>query len=578
MIPADLSPLANHLWQSTIFAAVAALLAFAFRRNSASIRYWLWFAASIKFLIPFSILVSAGSHIHWSEPSAIDATPLRRMIEISRPFARSEAVVVPVGKTSTGASSILFLVWCCGFAVGVCGWLRAWLRIRAMLRASSPLRLATEIPKVMCVPARMEPGVVGIFRPVLLLPEGISGRLTPEELKTIIAHELCHIRRRDNLTAAIHLCVETLFWFYPVVRWVGKRMLAERERACDEEVVRGAGEPDVYARAILNICRLYHESPIACAAGVTGSNLKKRIEAIVRNERALSLSAIRKAALVGTTAFAIAAPVAVGAISALAGMAQTLPMSVDGPSFEVASVKPTPPAQRLRSADSTLQNGRYVATNQTLMWLIEVAYATRATFPAPINLARELISGGPDWITKERFTVEASAGRAVTGPEMARMLRRLLADRFKLKVHVETREMPVYALARVSETRLGPQLRASEDCVKSARRGIGGGPGVLALFCSPMPLLAESLSEIVDRTVIDRTNLTQTYEGKLEFAPTEAEIGVIFGGQRPPEDATTPQGASIFTALREQFGLRLTSERAAVDFLVIDSAERPAEN
>ena len=88
----------------------------------------------------------------------------------------------------------------------------------------------------------MEPGVFGIFRPVLLVPEGITDRLTPAQWKTILTHELCHVRRRDNLTAAIHMAIEAIFWFHPLVWWIGKRLIDERERACDEEVLLAAGD------------------------------------------------------------------------------------------------------------------------------------------------------------------------------------------------------------------------------------------------------------------------------------------------------------------------------------------------
>ena len=118
----------------------------------------------------------------------------------------------------------------------------------------------------------------GIFRPVLLLPEGITDRLSPAQLQAVLAHELCHVRRRDNLAAAIHMFVEALFWFHPLVWWIKARLIEEQERACDEEVLRLGGDPQVYAESILKICEFYLTSPLICVSGITGSNLKKRIE------------------------------------------------------------------------------------------------------------------------------------------------------------------------------------------------------------------------------------------------------------------------------------------------------------
>ena len=96
----------------------------------------------------------------------------------------------------------------------------------------------------------MEPGVFGVVRPALLLPASLFERLTPGQLNAVIAHELYHVRRRDNLVAAFHMFVETVFWFHPMVWWIGRRMVEERERACDDAVLSMGSEPRVYAEAV----------------------------------------------------------------------------------------------------------------------------------------------------------------------------------------------------------------------------------------------------------------------------------------------------------------------------------------
>jgi hypothetical protein len=166
------------------------------------------------------------------------------------------------------------------FLVVTFSWWRRWWGIRAAMRAGSPLDLAVDVP-VLSSPAMLEPGVFGIFRPVLLLPEGITDRLAPAHLEAILAHELCHVRRRDNLAAAIHMAVEAIFWFHPLVWWLGARLVEERERACDEEVLRLGGQPEVYAESILKTCQFYLESPLVCMSGISGSDLKKRIVRIM---------------------------------------------------------------------------------------------------------------------------------------------------------------------------------------------------------------------------------------------------------------------------------------------------------
>jgi len=158
-----------------------------------------------------------------------------------------------------------------------------------------------------------------LLHPVLLLPAGIAGRLTPAQLEAVLAHELCHVRRRDNLSASIHMVVEAIFWFHPLVWWIGAKLVEERERACDEEVLSLGSEPRVYAEGIVNVCRLYVESPLVCLSGVTGSNLKKRIEAIMTNRIVLRLNFAKKIALTVAGIAAVAVVTDAAPASAAAG-------------------------------------------------------------------------------------------------------------------------------------------------------------------------------------------------------------------------------------------------------------------
>src|SRR5262249_29247388 len=131
--------------------------------------------------------------------------------------------------------------------------------------------------------ASFEPGIFGILRPILLWPRKLATQFDDDQIVTILAHEVAHVRRRDNLAAALHMVVEAVFWFHPLVWWIGARLVEERERACDEEVLGWGHEPEVYAESILKSCRACIESPLPCVAGVTGSDLKKRIERIMKH-------------------------------------------------------------------------------------------------------------------------------------------------------------------------------------------------------------------------------------------------------------------------------------------------------
>ena len=129
----------------------------------------------------------------------------------------------------------------------------------------------------------------------------------------MLEHELAHWRRRDNLTAAVHMLVEAVFWFHPLVWWIGARLVEERERACDEAVVRAGHDGRTYAEGILNVCERYVASALKCAAGISGADLKQRVVEIARN-RVMSELPMQKKILLGTFALAtLLVPIIFGA-------------------------------------------------------------------------------------------------------------------------------------------------------------------------------------------------------------------------------------------------------------------------
>lgn len=239
----------------------------------------------------------------------------------------------------------LFGSWACGFAaIALARW-RAWRRVRSVVRASVPMDLAEGIA-VRSATGLLEPGVVGIFRPVLLLPVDIMHRLSPSQLQAVLAHELCHVRRRDNLTAAIHMLVEAVFWFHPLIWWIGARLVEERERACDEEVLRLGNASQDYAEAILRVCKSYVEPPLQCVSGVTGSDLRKRIQAILADRITMELSAAKKIALASAAIVVLATPVWIGTL----GRAMSAPLQVRPPGATPQAVQrpaPVQPAARI---------------------------------------------------------------------------------------------------------------------------------------------------------------------------------------------------------------------------------------
>jgi TonB family protein len=191
--------------------------------------------------------------------------------------------------------------------------------------------------------APLEPGVVGLFRSVLLLPRGLENRLTTQQLGAILAHEICHVRRRDNLTATVHMLVEAIFWFYPLVWWIGARLIDERERACDEMVVACGHDPATYAEGILNVCEHYTGSPLRCAAGISGSDLNRRITQSMWYRGMNSLKLAKKFFLGAAGAATFASPLLAGltvqnTVVAQAVVAQEDPCRVPMPADAVSEV------------------------------------------------------------------------------------------------------------------------------------------------------------------------------------------------------------------------------------------------
>jgi len=444
----------------------------------------------------------------------------------------------------------------------------------------------------MSSPAIFEPGVFGLFRPALLVPENLVHQLTPQQLDAILAHELCHVRRRDNLAAAIHTAVEAVFWFHPLVWWLGARLIEERERACDEDVLRTGHEPEVYAEGILKICELYLQSPLRCVAGVTGGHLKRRIELIMNNPIRDRLTISRKLLLASVGTVVIAGPLLHGLAEAAqqSGTQSKEPM-VSPSEFEVAAVRPSGrhdvDAGTFKSVegndqgpDFRVEHRRLTAVNFNLFGLIVKAYGLTSCRPLGGSDC-VLLSGGPEWLKKDGFDVVAKApddtpdytlvqlqnGRA---PHLQLMLQALLRDRFHLKVHHEQKVVPVYALtARDKRMKLKKADPAEEHMVVFRKSAGLNGREIIHLIVrnGTMQEVVELYSKFMTRPVVDRTGFkAEALDFTLDY---EADAD---GG---PFAAIT--GPGLFRAFQDR-GLKLEATKGPVDVLVIDHAERPLIN
>jgi uncharacterized protein (TIGR03435 family) len=552
--------LLNHLWQSTAFLGVAALIALALRRRPAEARYWVWTAASLKFLLPFSVLVSIGERFAWRAAPAAGAVSLF-LEQAAEPFVPhvpplTHPEPIPVAALLTAA-------WLVGCTFVLLRWSAAWLRVRAMIREAEPIdgevgqagRLV-----LLRSPSTIEPGVFGIFRPVLLLPTGIAAYLDDSQLEAVIAHELSHIRRRDNLFAAIHMLVEALFWFHPLVWWLGTRLVEERERACDEDVLRNSSPPESYAEGILKVCRLCMEAPPPCVAGITGAGLARRIERIMTPSSARPLGRVHKLLLATAAVSAIAAPLVTGALTVRPALAQPK-ASGKAAAFDAVSIKLAHPGAL--GTGVVVDPGRLRLINLTLKQCISEAF----------GLADFRISA-PDGLPSERYdivvTVPGHTSREFDPPLQA-MLQGILTERFHLTVHREEKVMSHYALVAAKS---GPRLTPSEQPGYSTRSG----PGTLIATGLSLDNMADYLTRRLDRPVIDATGIPGRFDLKLNWSPDETQSNPEMPNPNQPPAAADETRPSIFRALEEQLGLKLEGRKGPLEILVVDRAERPTGN
>lgn len=281
------------------------------------------------------------------------------------------------------------------------------------------------------------------------------------------------------------------------------------------------------------------------------------------------------------------------------------PAAVPVGRFEVASIKPSNPNPASFQASLPLivpAYGRLQAQNMTLRLLIVAAYQKQSF----------QLLGGPAWLNTTKFDVDARAGDPKTSTTgLLDMLQRLLADRFKLRVHAETRQVPIYALMLARPGRLGPQLKPStancpgykEQQQKMleaiARGGIGGLTAMMSkpgesracgispaatksagvgikLTGMPIVMLTEMLTQLVGRPVVDKTGLNGLYDYEITIdAPTVIRMYAELGVNLPSAAASLPQEPSLMTNLQETLGLKLDAQRGPGQVLIVDSAAPP---
>jgi uncharacterized protein (TIGR03435 family) len=636
--------LIHFLWQALFVGLMLWATLVALRRRSASARYAVSCAALfvlaalpvMTFALLYAPLAPADTFGNFRDGTrtagAVGPVMLPIWMAVDAPraawLAQLQLWALPVWSIGVLILSVRLVGGCTyAFALGRKGEAADSSVLALVAGAARRMGVRRQV-RVLISPFADSPSMLGWLRPVILLPPAAAMGITPEQLEAVLAHEIAHIKRHDCLVNVLQIVVETLLFYHPVVWWTSKQIRVERELCCDDLAVSSCGDALSYARALSALEKQRLTIP-QFVVGSTGGPLLYRIQRLLGG----TPREHKPSRWVAAIAVALAASCMALNVNWVWAHAQ----GTDRPEFEVASIKPNKSSSGMVQMGMT--PGRFMATNVTLRMLLRQGY----------RLQDFQIVGGPSWFDSDRFDVVAKTdgspadvlfGDQSGAPTRTQlMIRALLADRFKLVVHDESRELPIYALLPArADGRLGPQLtKSTVDCTAmmagrgrgpgapgepdepgkpataGVARGFGGppppppsggraadgqrgltadgrppcgmriGPGSMSGGAVVMAQLATTLSIWVNRVVVDQTGLTGGYDVELTWTPDQMPGGPFGRGGAPPPGApplppADPNGPSIFTAVQEQLGLKLDSRKGPVDVLVIDRAEHPTED
>jgi TonB family protein len=295
--------LADHLWQSTLIGLTALLVVYLLHRQSARLRHLLLLLGMAKFLVPSALLVASLDLLGitfaglLASTSATTVSYLHPSLWLQLGEQVSVAHITASVDKGSGVYLALVSTWLLGCLFLTMIWVRRRWRVKALLAGAPRVSVGREAdslrrvsgwmlfkrPVELAMPLGfMEPGVWGTRMPVLLLPQGITNEMTDAELESVILHELIHVERYDNFIAALQRFLCYLFWFHPLVWILDRKLLLERERVCDELVLGMHIDSSVYAASIVKVTRFCLDGKLAGASCVTGADLKRRLEMILK--------------------------------------------------------------------------------------------------------------------------------------------------------------------------------------------------------------------------------------------------------------------------------------------------------
>lgn len=571
--------LLHFLWQGAALALLLLCFQALARKAPPSTRY----AANCIAMLAMIAVFAGTVFRHYPMAAAVDPNRLITQPPAS-PVHDAATATNPLLAAASSPAGVppdwIACLWLLGVAVMSIYTAQGWTRVQRLKRdALQPVQAAcldglkrrlgiTRVVHV-CTSAMAEvPAVIGCLKPHILLPVIALTGLTELQLRAILAHELAHIRRHDYLVNLLQAAVETLLFFHPAVWWVSREIRREREHCCDDIAVAVCGDPLEYAAALAGMEEIRARIPDPALAA-NGGELVSRIRRLLGEPTPSSRPA---------GAFAVIALTLLITATALVSL-HAAPQDSKAAQFEVASVKQLDQALRPGEQDLSFVgtagkpfkiSGNRITVGGTLHALIADAYAVKDY----------QISALPAWADSLKFNIlaESPGADAPTQDQVRPMLQVLLADRFQLKFHRESKEMAVYHLTQVKPSKkftpAGPEETFSWNLTqvpeglrsKATKESIGDFVQLVAVS--------------TDRPVIDKTGITGFIDYDITIEqPSGLKTAVPEGrteGQNRPGITAEEQNRAIISAVQDQLGLKLEPSKDQVDLLVIDRAEKPS--
>jgi len=586
----------------TAVMAAALGVATVLRRRRAATRHALLTAAfAVALVLPVASAIAPYITIRVPVPApAVIASAVASFDDVaaSVPAALSPAPAgaSPIVQRSPRVSlaTVLQVIWILGLAVCLAPVAIGLLQMRSLGGHGLPWRHGRTLTDALAASLglRRRVGIVlhesvsgpmtfGTLRPTIVMP--IDAEMwTDEELRRAIVHELEHIRRADWLTQCLARTLCAAYWLHPLV-WIARRQLVlEAERASDDAVLRHA-EASAYADQLVDLARRLSAAHQPYLAMANRRDLAARVRALLDRRQPRGRAGIWLVAGISCVAAAL-----VLVLSPMRVVAESTGQQTAGsqPRFDVVSVKPCDPNAPApapsgggRSAAGQASPGRLYLGCRSVNTLIVYAYMRYADGRQNRPSAQpifDMLHAGPDWSRSEKWTIEATTGAAVPVPVMqGPMLQAVLEDRFKLKVHRETRDVPVYELviarggAKVTPFKPG-------TCV----------PWDSSVY--PQPALESGQRRCTSAPNRDSDgNLVHNVEA-ISLDDWFTNDSVILAGKRPVVNKTGITGLQTFrfvqprnaedwaAAIKDQLGLELREARGPREFLILDSVERPS--